>query len=88
MWNNYLTSRKTTVARIVHFVANHLFFEFGPGAFMFGDWTDYGIMAAFGYRIDVTENLAIPIKLRTEIIFDKDTNLYPVGLSFGVSYSF
>ena len=55
---------------------------------MFGEWTDYGLMASIGYRIDITENLAIPVKLRTEIIFDKDANLYPVGLSFGVSYSF
>ena len=65
----------------------NLFIEFGPGAFLFGEWTDYGLMASVGYRVDITEKIAIPVKLRTEIILDKDSNLYPVGLSFGVSYT-
>ena len=67
---------------------DNIFAEFGPGAFMFGDWTDFGLMASIGYRIDITEHIAIPVKLRTEIILDRDANLYPVGLSAGVSYSF
>ena len=67
---------------------SNLFVELGPGAFMFGDWTDFGLTASAGYRIGLTEHIAIPVKLRTEIILDRDANLFPVGLSAGFSYTF
>ena len=66
----------------------HLFLELGPGVYFFGDFTDIGVIAAFGYRIDWGGKISIPIKLRSGTIFDKDTNLYPLNLSFGVAYTF
>jgi hypothetical protein len=68
-------------------ITNNLFIDLGIGAFMFGDWTDFGMQAAVGYRIMLGEKLYIPVKLRTQIVLDEDANLYPVGLNFGVGYS-
>jgi len=70
------------------YLTDKLYTELGPGAYRFGDWTDFGVMGAFGYKIGVTERLSIPIKLRAAIILDEDSNLYPVGLSAGLAYSF
>ncbi len=66
----------------------HLFAEIGPGAYFFSEFTDFGVTAAVGYRIDWGKKITLPVKFRTGIVFDEDTKLYPVDLSFGVAYTF
>ena len=65
-----------------------LFAEFGAGGFLFGDWTDFGIATAVGYRIQATPKITVPIKLRAAYIMDADASLLPVGISAGVAVGF
>jgi len=66
----------------------NFFAELGFGAYFFGEFTDPGFSAILGYIININEKLAIPLKFRTGVVFDKDTNLYPVGISAGLAYTF
>ena len=63
-----------------------LFLETGFGPYFFSGWTDWGGMLAVGYNISLGEHLYIPIKLRSEVVFDSDTNLYPLRLNAGIGY--
>jgi len=67
-------------------IKNNAFAEFGPGILFINDWVSPGIMAAVGYKIQINEKLAIPIKFRTEFVVGD--NLVVVGLNGGISYSF
>jgi len=67
-------------------IKNNAFAELGPGAFIISDWVSPGIMASLGYGIQISEKIAVPIKLRTEFV--AGDNLFVVGLSGGISYSF
>jgi len=62
------------------------FAEIGPGAFIISDWVSPGIMASLGYRIQISDKLAVPIKFRTEFV--AGDNFVVVGLNGGISYSF
>lgn len=68
-------------------VGEKLFAEFGAGIYMFGDFTDFGLTGGLGYRIQIGDNLYVPIKLRIGVVLDKDTNLLPIGLSAGIGYT-
>ena len=67
-------------------INKNMFAEIGPGAFIISDWVSPGLMASLGYRIQISEKLAVPIKLRTEFV--AGDNLFVVGLNGGISYSF
>ena len=67
-------------------IKNNGFAEIGPGAYIISDWVSPGIMASLGYRIQISEKLAVPIKFRTEFV--AGDNLIVVGLNGGISYSF
>ena len=67
-------------------IKKNLFAEIGPGAFIFSDWVSPGIMAALGYRMQISEKIAIPIKFRTEFV--AGDNFFVAGINGGVSYSF
>lgn len=62
------------------------FLETGAGPYFFGEWTDWGGMMAVGYTLPLGEKLYIPIKLRQDVVFDADTNLYPLRLNLGIGY--
>jgi hypothetical protein len=65
---------------------NNLFAEVGPGAFIISDWVSPGIMATLGYRLQLNDRLAIPIKIRTEFV--AGDNLFVLGVNGGFSYTF
>ena len=63
-----------------------LFIEGGFGAYLFGEWTDWGASLAVGVKFPLGERLYVPVKFRSQIVFDVDTNLYPMGLSAGIGF--
>ena len=63
-----------------------MFADLGLGMIFFEDFTDYGLSGALGYRIQVNEKLAIPVKFKAGIVLDNDANLIPLGISIGLSY--
>ena len=67
-------------------INKNMFAEIGPGVFIISDWVSPGLMASLGYRIQINEKIAVPIKLRTEFV--AGDNLFVVGLNGGISYSF
>lgn len=69
-------------------IKDNIYVEVGPGAFLFGDWVNLGAMAAAGYSIEISENLSVPIKIRTELLMDRDASSIVVGLNAGISYTF
>lgn len=68
-------------------IGNNIFIEGGAGAYKFGDFTDLGISSSLGYMINADKKLSFPIKIKTGVIFDEDTSLFPMGISIGVSYN-
>jgi hypothetical protein len=66
----------------------NFFAELGFGVYFFEEYNDPGLSAALGYIFKINEKLSIPLKFRTGIIFDKDANLYPLGISAGLAYTF
>jgi hypothetical protein len=65
---------------------NRFFAEVAAGPHFFDDYNDLGVYAGIGYRIPLSANLTLPIKLRGGVILDSDQNLYPVSLSAGLSF--
>lgn len=66
----------------------NFFAELGFGVYFFEEYNDPGFSAAIGYQLRINEKLSVPLKFRTGIIFDTDANLYPVGISAGLAFSF
>lgn len=64
------------------------FSEFRAGVFMFDEFTDPAIGAALGGRIPISAQWSIPVKLRTDLVLDEDTNFVPIALELGGAYEF
>lgn len=78
------SSRVMAVARFDS--PTRLFLEVAGGVQHFDDFNDLGGFAGIGYRIPLSGNLELPIKLRAGVILDSDQNLYPIALSAGLSF--
>ena len=75
------------MALVRYDITDNLFVDAGAGAHIFKEFTDFGVMVSVGYKIKLGEKLYIPIKIRTERVFDEDAALYPVGLNIGIGYT-
>ncbi|MFZ5972780.1 MAG: hypothetical protein ACOYXA_14425 [Bacteroidota bacterium] len=71
---------------IVRLNAAKLQFDLGLGTFVFDDFADFTTLAALIYPIKLTDQLSIPVKVATNIIFDSDATIVPLTLGAGLSY--
>jgi hypothetical protein len=69
-------------------LSDFFFSELTAGVFVFDEFTDPAIGAALGGRIPIALGWSIPVKLRTNLILDEDTNFVPIALEIGVGYDF
>ena len=67
-------------------IGTKLFTEFGLGLYMFDGFTDLGITGSLGYEIEINEQLSVPLKLRTTMVFHGKANLAVLGMSIGLAY--
>lgn len=65
-----------------------LLIEGGVGAYFFDGTTDAAIGIGAGYKFTLNENLSVPIKLRTDLVFTENTLTVPLTLNAGLAYSF
>jgi len=70
------------------FPERKIILEGGLGWYFFEDFSDFSIALAGGYRIDINDMFAVPIKLRTNLIFDTDASIIQPGLDVGLAYKF
>ncbi len=73
---------------MVRFPVNELFIEGGVGAYFFDNDTHAAIGVGAGYKFELNDNLSIPVKLRTDLTFTKNTPTVPVTLNAGLAYRF
>ena len=64
------------------------FSELSAGVFMFDEFTDPAIGAAIGGRIPISPAWHIPVKVRTNLVLDEDTNFVPIALELGIGHVF
>ena len=69
-------------------LASGFFADLGAGAYLFEDWTAWGLTAALGRQFALTPQLSVPVKLRTSVVLDADAPMLPLGLSAGLAYQF
>lgn len=67
-------------------LAYGLFAETGAGIQFFPGGTDASVTGSLGYMITVSKNFLVPIKLRADLVLDKDANMLPFGLTVGLAY--
>lgn len=79
-------TRLMAMARL--FPDRNLIIEGGLGLYFFDGFSNVALGAGVGYRVDLPNNFSIPIKFRTNFIFDQDASIIQPGLDAGVSYSF
>ena len=83
---NIDANRLLAMARL--FPERNLIIEGGLGMYFFEDFTNLGLALAGGYRIPLAQSWSLPIKFRTNFIFDSDASIIQPGLDIGVSYGF
>lgn len=62
--------------------------EFSGGVFIFDGGSDPALGAALIGRIPVAASWHVPVRLHTEVVFDAETNLVPLGVQLGIAYDF
>ncbi len=79
-WDSY---RALLLARVN--IDRKWFVTFGSG-YLF-DQEEYEIMGEFGYKLPLSRNINIPIKVRGDLIFHSPI-LVPLGISLGISFGY
>ncbi|MBL6950539.1 MAG: hypothetical protein ISR57_07850 [Bacteroidales bacterium] len=70
------------------YIVKGFFAEVGGGMYFVRDYIEWGGEVSLGYEIKLTKNLYLPIKVRTEFIFDSDGNIIAPGATFGLAFHF
>ncbi len=66
--------------------AHGIFADAGLGAEIFPGGTDAAVAGALGYMITAGKKLSVPIKVRGDLVLDKDAKLFPLTASVGLAY--
>jgi len=83
-YDNYSAWRLLIVAR--GYLVKGLFAEVGGGMYFIRDYIEMGCEASLGYEIKLSETLYLPIKLRTDFVFDSEGNIIAPGATVGLAF--
>lgn len=78
----------TPLLAIFRFNFGRNFVDFGAGPYFFKGYSDFSSLASIGHSFRLTDKLSLPVKLNCNIIFDSDSNVVPITIGTGLSYSF
>jgi hypothetical protein len=60
--------------------------DLGAAAYVFDDFTDYGINGSIGYFVRLGEQWELPIQVRLDYIMDSTTPVIPMSVTIGLSH--
>jgi hypothetical protein len=88
---HYLKDRNVNAVRLTAFARFNLgqnFIDLGAGPYIFNSFTDFTAIVSIGHSFQLTDKLAIPVKISAAAVFDSDAKVFPITIGAGISYSF